>query len=315
VRILIVSPRARARWTGNRVTAERWRRLLRGLGHRVAIADREGPCDVLVALHARRSASAIAAFRRRSPEAPIVVALTGTDLYSDTPSHPVVRRSLTWAARVVALQPAALAALPPMVRARTRVICQSVEPPRRRRLSRRFFDVAVVANLRPVKDPFRAEIAARGLPSTSRLRIRHVGGALAPSFAAQARARADANPRYAWLGERSHAEARRLIADSRVLVLSSRAEGGANVISEAIVAGVPVIASRIPGSVGLLGEGYPGFFPVGDTASLRELLLRAERDRRFLSALEKWCRKRSNLFRPARERAAWRRLLAELERA
>jgi glycosyltransferase involved in cell wall biosynthesis len=172
--------------------------------------------------------------------------------------------------------------------------------------------VAVVANLRPVKDPFRAEIAARGLPPSSRIRVRHVGGALAPALAAQARARADANPRYLWLGERSHAETRRLIADSRALVLSSRAEGGANVVSEAIVAGVPVLASRIPGSVGLLGEGYAGFFPVGDTAALRALLLRAEGDRRFLRALAAWCRRRRRLFRPREERRAWERLLAEL---
>jgi glycosyltransferase involved in cell wall biosynthesis len=193
------------------------------------------------------------------------------------------------------------------------VICQSVAPPvGRRRLSRRFFDVAVVANLRLVKDPFRAEVAARDLPPASRIRVRHVGAALAPDLAAQARSRAAANPRYLWLGERSHAETRRLIADSRVLVLSSRAEGGANVISEAIMAPVPVLASRIPGSVGLLGERYPGFFPVGDTAALRALLLRAEVDRRFLRALETWCRKRRKLFRPQRERSAWRRLLAEL---
>ena len=95
---------------------------------------------------------------------------------------------------------------------------------------------------------------------------------------------------------------------SRLLVLSSRLEGGANVISEAVVAGVPVIASRIAGSTGLLGRTYPGLFPVGGTAGLRRLLLRAERDGRFLRRLRAHCRRLRPLFTPSRERAAWRRL-------
>jgi glycosyltransferase involved in cell wall biosynthesis len=91
-------------------------------------------------------------------------------------------------------------------------------------------------------------------------------------------------------------------------------EGGANVISEAIVDGTPVIASRIPGSIGLLGANYPGFYPVGDTAALRDLLLRAERDPRFYRELRLRCANMERLFRPTGERAAWAKLLSELQR-
>ena len=61
----------------------------------------------------------------------------------------------------------------------------------------------------------------------------------------------------------------RLFGRARAMVLSSLSEGGANVVSEAVAAGVPVLASRIDGSVGLLGRDYPGYFPVADTAALR----------------------------------------------
>ncbi|MBZ5637823.1 MAG: TIGR04348 family glycosyltransferase [Acidobacteriia bacterium] len=315
MRIVIACPAPRGAHSGNRVTAERWRTLLRELGH-VATIDRDagaGPADLLVAVHATRSAAAIARFRRRSPRAPTIVTLAGTDLYVDLPGAPEAWGALEPASRLVVLHPLAAESLPPGLRDKTRVILQSARapaaaPPR----SRRFFDVAVAAHLRGVKDPFRAEEAVRGLPSSSRLRVRHAGRVLESGLGREARRRAAANPRYSWLGERSGSEARRLIAGSRLLVVTSRSEGGANVVSEAVVSGVPVVATRIPCTIGLLGEGYPGFFEVGDTAGLRRLLLRAEGEPGFLRTLAAWCRGRRPLFAPARERGAWRRLLGEL---
>lgn len=103
-----------------------------------------------------------------------------------------------------------------------------------------------------------------------------------------------------------------MIAKSRLMVLSSRMEGGANVISEALVEGVPVLASRIPGSVGLLGQDYAGYFPVGDTAALAELLRRAETEPVFYGHLRAACTKRARLFEPGRELSAWRQVLREL---
>ncbi len=103
------------------------------------------------------------------------------------------------------------------------------------------------------------------------------------------------------------------ILRARLLVLpSSRMEGGANVISEAVVAELPEVASRIAGSIGLLGADYPGYYPVEDEGTLRALLLRAESPPAFYRRLEETCASRRQLFTPERERAGWARLLGEL---
>jgi glycosyltransferase involved in cell wall biosynthesis len=174
------------------------------------------------------------------------------------------------------------------------------------------FDVAVIGHLREVKDPFRAANAARRLPARSRIRIVHLGAAETPQWAAAAKAEMAANPRYVWRGDRPRAEVRRLLARARAMVLSSLSEGGANVISEAVTGGVPVLATRIDGSVGLLGRDYPGYFPVGDTEALARLLTRIETDAAFLERLQRAIARRANLFRPALEKAAWKKLIDEV---
>jgi putative glycosyltransferase (TIGR04348 family) len=313
--IRMVCPAPPGSLYGNRVTAERWARILRSLGHRVAIAPgyEDGRCDALVALHAGRSAEAVFRFRRRFPEAPLIVALTGTDLYRDIRRSRQAGRVLEAADRIVALQPLAADELGPHLRGKLRVIYQSAEPTRGQvRRSREFFDVCVAGHLRAVKDPLRAAYAVRKLPPNSRIRVLHAGGALEPAMARKARAEQARNARYQWLGPLSRARTRRLIAQNRILVLSSRMEGGANVISEAVVDGTPVIASRIPGSVGLLGENYPGYFPVGDTDALARLLVRAESDSGFYRRLQAHMERLAPLFRPAEERARWKKLLGEL---
>jgi putative glycosyltransferase (TIGR04348 family) len=313
--VLVVTPAPRGVRTGNRMTALRWARILRGLGHRVSVAARytAQPCDLLVALHARRSFPSIAAYRRRHPRAPVVVALTGTDLYHDLRSSASVARALEIATRIVALQPMALQALPAPARTKVRVIIQSAAAPRRRPPRRHdAFEVCVLGHLRAVKDPFRAAAAARLLPPSSRIRILHVGAALEPGTASRARAEHRRTPRYQWIGERPHAEAVKILARCRLLCLTSKLEGGANVVSEAAAAGVPVLSSRIDGSVGLLGPRYPGYFPVGDARALAALLLRAETDPGFYAELTRGVRRLARLVRPARERAAWAAVLAGL---
>jgi putative glycosyltransferase (TIGR04348 family) len=315
MKILIVTPARPGTRKGNRVTAVRWSRLLRQLGHRVAIREEYGgqACDLLIALHARRSFAAVERFRSIAPGRPVIVALTGTDLYEDIHRDPKARQALAWAWRLVVLQPLGLRALPRRFRAKTRVIYQSSEAPAGRPRSRlRSFQVCVLGHLRPVKDPFRAAQAARQLPASSRVRVVHLGAALSPEMAEEASAEANANPRYRWLGDLPRWRALRILAQSRLLVLTSRLEGGANVLSEAIAAGVPVLASRIAGSVGILGSRYPGYFPVGDTGALAALLNRAETDAAFYRRLQAWCRKLRPLVDPAQERQSWRRLLSEL---
>ncbi len=276
------------------------------------------PYDLLIALHARRSWPAVARFRKSYPRRPLVTALTGTDLYRDLNRIQKTRESLEAALRIVALQPKALVELQPHLRPRVRVIYQSVAAvPRRKEVLPRHrrngtFDICVIGHLRPVKDPFRAAFAARRLPESSRVRVLHLGSAMTVAMERRARTEMKVNPRYRWLGGQPRRRVRNILARSDLCVLSSRMEGGANVLSEAIVAGVPLLASRIPGSVGILGEHYPGYFAVGDTDGLTRLFMRAESDAAFMDRLKAHCRKLVPLFDPAREKASWRRLLAEL---
>ena len=298
------------------MAASRWARILRRLGHKVRIApDYDGsPADLMVAVHAWRSAAAVERFKAKFPERPVILQLSGTDIYQYIDTDPVpTLRSMTLADRLVALNDLAGRVVPKRLRSRLSIIHQSAAIPRQsRRPSARAVTVSVIGHLRDVKDPLRAAEAARMLPSASRVRIEQVGRAYTPEWAAQAEAEMAINPRYLWRGDVPVAAVRRLLARSHAMVISSLSEGGANVISEAAIAGVPVLASRIDGNVGLLGTDYPGYFPVGDTEALARMLQKLESDPRFVSRLRRAVARRAPLFRPARETAAWRRLLAGL---
>ncbi len=317
MRITIATPAPSGSTSGNRVTALRWSRILRDLGHRVRVASGyDGrPCDVLIALHARKSAAAIARFRTLRPGAGLIVALVGTDLYVDLKRRdPRSLQSIDSADRLVTLQPLAVREIPKRLRAKVRTIFQSVVPAPVRPAggARESFVVAVVGHLRTVKDPFRAALAARALPVSSRIAIAHAGSALTPAMARRAKAEMKRNPRYHWLGGLPPSRARALVGFADAFVMSSRSEGGANALAEAIVARVPVLSSRIDGSIGLLGRSYPGYFTAGDTAALTRLLLRVETDGAFRVKLRRAVSARAKLFAESRERNAWRALLNEM---
>jgi putative glycosyltransferase (TIGR04348 family) len=310
--IQIITPARRGSLSGNRVTATRWAKLLRSLGHRVEIVTSlRGSPDVAIALHARRSHESIRRFRARYPERPLVLALTGTDLYRDIHRDSDAVESLRLASRLVLLQKEGLQELPAAVRHKARVILQSATPRRRKRKRKQPLRLAIVGHLRREKDPFRLLEALSRLPALS-LDVVQAGRALEPKLAIAARRWMRHEHRYRWIGEVPAARARQIIADSEALVLSSTMEGGANVISEAVVCGVPVLASRIPSSVGLLGEQYEGYFEVGNSDSLAALVRRFVEDRRFRSRLQAQIRRRQSLFTPRAERQAWQRLLDEL---
>jgi putative glycosyltransferase (TIGR04348 family) len=311
----IVQPAPRGARVGNRTTALRWALLLRRLGWRIFVerswSGRE--CAALVALHARRSHASLRRFLDAHPGAPAIVAATGTDLYDEQGLSPEARDSFERATRIVVLQERALAALPPGLRPKTHVIHQSAPAPSHRPPpSPDAFEVVVLAHLRAVKDPLLAAQAARALPARSRVRVLLAGAPLDGALTAAAAGEEAVNPRFRWLGEIRRPEALRLVARARLFLSTSRDEGGANAISEALAAGVGVLATRIPGSVGLLGDDHPGLFPSGDAGALAALLERAETDAAFLAELEARSRARAWIADPCRELEAWRALLDEL---
>ena len=314
--IVVITPPGPSTRTGNAVAALRWARILRQLGQRVTVAADYGdePADAMVAIHAWRSAEAVHRFKSRYPERPLILQLSGTDIYQYINEDPEpTQRSLELSDRLVALNSLAWRVVPKRFRKKLRVIFQSAPKPSvPRQPSSRCIDVSVIGHLRDVKDPLRAAEAARLLPPASRVRIVQIGRAYSAEWAAKAKAEMAANPRYLWRDDVPRAAVQKLLRQSHAMVLSSLSEGGANVISEAVVAGVPILASRMDGNVGLLGADYPGYFPVGDTKALARLLQRIEDDPRFLATLRRALVRRARLFRPEHEVAAWRRLLAEL---
>ena len=243
-----------------------------------------------------------------------MVAMTGTDLYRDLSRRTATRRSMEMATHLIVLQKEASEDVPRDLRHKIQVIYQSaLPPPRGSSPPKSFFRVCQVGNLRSVKDPFRAAQASRHLKSDSRIRIFHVGEALSRQAEKRAIRETVKNPRYYWLGGMAHSRTRRLVASSHLLVLTSKIEGGSNVLSEALTSSVPVVASRIPGLLGILGPRYPGYFPVGDTQALTCLLQEIETDCARYKTLKAHCKRAARLVEVSREKTAWKRLLGSLE--
>ena len=314
MKICLITPAPAYSRTGNRVAALRWARLLRELNHEVVLAQeyKAQRCDLMIALHARRSHTSMARFRERHPSLPLILALVGTDLYGDIHTDSSAKESLELADRYVVLQPMGIQELPKRLANKARVIYQSVEPPPGEFTPKKnVFEVCVIGHLRPVKDPFRTAMAVRSLPSSSRIGVLHAGADISGDMEETARRESSLNPRYRWLGNLPHWKSMRLIARSRLLSLTSESEGGANVVSEAIACSVPIVSSRISGSIGLLGEDYPGYFTVGDTQELAVLLQRAETDASYYNRLKSWCEGLKPLFDPANELRRWDELLNE----
>jgi putative glycosyltransferase (TIGR04348 family) len=319
--LLLVTPYAADANNGNWRTAARWARLLapwyrvrlQAPGDPVVGAGRERAV-ALIALHARRSRGAIMAWTQRRPDAALLVALTGTDLYKDLPAGDTdTAASIAVADRLIALQDDAPAHLPAAARARTDVVFQSaraLKPWPGKRTDR--LHCLLVAHLREEKDPRTVFEAWRALPPALPATLSVIGAPLDAALGAAARALAQADPRVRVLGARPHGWTRQAIKRAHLLLVPSRMEGGANVVVEAVTSGTPVLGSRISGNVGMLGLDYPGWFDVGDATGLATLVRRAHGDRAFLAGLAAACARRAPRFEPAAESAG---LHVSVERA
>lgn len=329
LRIVIVSPVLADANNGNWQTAQRWRALL--APHSVRIVQQWPDADakkhqttqdqVMLALHARRSAASVAAWAERPAAGArgLAVVLTGTDLYRDIQADPAAQQSLALASQLVVLQANGPLALPTALQAKTRVIFQSCtalpalpKPPAQSQLR-----AVMVGHLRDEKSPQTLFAAARLLQDETALFIDHIGEALDPALGQAAQATAAACPNYRWLGSQPHKATRRQMQRAHVLVHTSLIEGGAHVVMEAVLSGTPVLASRIPGNVGMLGDDYAGYFEPGDAEGLAQLLRRCRSEDitggdAWLAQLSAQCALRAALFSPEAERAALHQLVLDL---
>ena len=313
---IIVTPAPTGARNGNRITALRWAKRLRELGSRVRLAQRwDGePCDVLIAVHAVRSHASIRRHAEQCPSGRRIVALAGTDIYADGIAREAVE-SIELATGIVVLQPEAARRLPTRARAKVRVILQSASPsPAKLRLAPpAALEVVCLAHLREVKDPFLAAEAARLLPASSRTRVLHLGSAPDEGWRRRAEAAATtSNGRWSWLGGRPRSAALRILRGADVFLLTSINEGGANVVSEAIACGIPILSTKNDGAVGILGPDHPGYFPVGHATALAGLLDRCETDAAFVRELRIRSVSLQRLVDPSAERRAWSDLLTEV---
>ena len=272
MKISLVTPAGAGMRNGNRHTALRWASFLRAAGHKVSVStkDIDSQADLLLALHARRSHESILDFWRRHPDRRIVLALTGTDVYRDIHVSGEAQESLERADRLIVLQPRATDELAPRLREKVHVVVQSSSTALHHKPVKHKFRICVIGHLREEKDPLLALAALRFL-SNAALQILQMGSLLDPKLKPQTK-----DKRYKWLGGVSHASALKWLASSHAMVISSRMEGGANVVCEAIRIGVPVLASRISGNVGLLGDDYAGYFDTGDEAALAALVMKVQ---------------------------------------
>ncbi len=323
--VVIVSPALRDANNGNWQTARRWQAHL---AHAYAVRvvrqwpdGSPGDDSVMIALHARRSAEAIAAWSEAHPGHGLAVVLTGTDLYRDIATDAAAQCSLALAQVLVVLQADAPQSLPAGMRAKCRVIYQSTTPRRTLPKPPNRLRAVMVGHLREEKSPQTLFAAARLLAARRDIHLDHIGEALDPALGEAARLTMRAAPNYRWLGGLPHEAVRRRIQRAHLLIHTSRIEGGAHVIMEAVASGTPVLASRVEGNVGMLGADYAGYFPWDDAPALAALILRCHETRRgrpaeaLLQTLAAQCARRAPLFRPGAERAALHRLVADLSGA
>jgi putative glycosyltransferase (TIGR04348 family) len=316
-RLVLVTPALADANNGNWQTARRWAQMLAD-DYAVQLVQSWGgdggaAADVMVALHARRSAPSIAAWAAQTPRRPLIVTLTGTDLYRDVAQGDTAAlHSLALADRLIVLHERATDDVPAAHRAKCVVCFQST--PARRALPKtaHHLRALMVGHLREEKDPRTYFAAARQLASRHDICLDHVGAPLDEALGREAQALAAEQPRYRWLGALPHAATLARIHRAHVLVHPSRMEGGAHVVMEAVRAGTPVLASRIAGNVGLLGADYAGCFEPGDAAGLAALLQRARDEPAMLAALRAQCELRAPLFDAVREQATLRSTLASL---
>lgn len=307
----MTTPYERNSLQGNTVTAMRIVSILleSDIDAAVLCKDEKAVCaDFLIALHARKSARFIDNFLALNSAGKVIVYLTGTDLYSDIPSGcEICEKSMELADALVVSQEASLASVPEKFRAKAVVVHKSIQLP-----EILVDDVAaesdlftVIGHLRAVKQPFMAVESLQLLGDSVRLRLALLGKEVDSDSGGLSRKWQAQDPRFQWLGGLEYLEALHWIRRSVATINTSLAEGGANSVGESIVLGVPVLASRVEGNVGMLGDDYAGYFSAESKQELADLMLRVIHDSDFLEKLREQVRVRAEKFLRENEKQDW----------
>ena len=299
---------------GNWRTASRWQSLLkndfRTIVHSSWPIQSPLDADVLIALHARRSADSILRYRTARPDGALIVVLTGTDLYADLAKSAEARASLDMADALIVLQEDAIQFVPREHRKKTHVIYQSAKTLAPAVKLKDRLNCVVVGHLRAEKDPDIIFRLVEKLGPDAPIHILHIGAPNDERLAARAQALSQSSQNYHWAGALAHGLTRAAIKRAHLLIHPSVLEGGANVIVEAIASGTPVVASQMSGNVGMLGQSYAGYFPVGAVDALHDQLNRCARDANYLLRLNTACAARAKLFLPEAERNVLTKLIS-----
>ncbi|MDA7899728.1 glycosyltransferase [Akkermansiaceae bacterium] len=314
MKVCVASPYPLSELKGNSVTTDRIVAMLNegGVEARGSHGNDGEPADILITLHAIKGAPAVFDFKKKTPNGRVIVLLTGTDIYQGLAEGAEIGGdALQVADRIVVPQEAAIRKLPEKVRGKTVVIRPSLDPIAVKATpSQSPFVISVVGHLRPVKRPFLTIETLAQHPEWSDVEVWQIGQALDAEMRKTAEFWMEEDKRYRWCGGLPREESLALCAKSSLTINSSILEGGANAVLEAMTMGVPVLASRIEGNVGLLGDDYPGYFEDGEIAKALEAIMHQRVD------LDEWSRllaDRLPLFSRVRESESWLELLIELK--
>lgn len=316
MKIGIFYPESEANSSGNQITASRWAGFLEELGHDIELDTKYegGSFHLAICLNVLKTADIASAIRHSCPSAVLCIAITGTDLHSNSQDQSKSIATLKKADAIIAINPASIEILPNDLREKTQLIYQSaIKADQRPPAKDQNFNVLMLSHLRPEKDPLRLIEALKLLPKELPIRVKHYGAGLDKELAEVATKETQENFRYEWLGEIPYEDALLEISAADLLVLTSKVEGAPSVLSEALVADIPIVASDIPSMKGLLGAGYPGLFQVGDSKSLAQVLQKTVENAAFYQSLRMLTAGLSPKFQPIAELRAWRDFLERFE--
>jgi L-malate glycosyltransferase len=329
---LLLAPTAPPRLTGNAVTVERISSLLAKAGVICRIVDlsatpagalaeiaRNFQPDLIHAFHAYKAGPCGFALAR-DLAVPLLITMTGTDIYGDLESADTreeVLQVLGASARITVFNTQARSVLfhCGIDRRTVSVVHQSVSLPanaetdwrERLGIDREAPVFLLLGGIRRIKDfSFALTALAESRKRFPTLRLLIAGPVIEPEEFAKIQTWCTGRSWVALLGEVPRREIRALFATGDVLINTSRSESESNAVLEAMSRGKIVIARDIPGNASLFGGDRRFLFR--DARELQDVIDHVLTDRRGWDRYGAQARRRiTRSFSPAREQAGYLR--------